>query len=79
MEVEIERLNEAGEVVETATGTVREIRHGFCFLEGEAEGPYCLADDAHAGYWQCYPESQERLSAKSVAACRDKMPTLVPT
>lgn len=81
LEVDIEILNESGEVVETVTATVREVRDNFCFTTGEVEGPYCLVKglDHEAGYFQCDGQSQERLSAKSVEACLSFMIPRVST
>lgn len=70
LDVEIEYLDEAGNVTKTITRTVRQVRDNLVFLYDKHEGPYCIGGDECDGFWCCDPTSRERLSKKSADACR---------
>ena len=70
-QVEVERFDEEGEVLEVLTFPVREVRNGFVFVEdGGFGGPYCLKD----GYYCCSMEPGLRLTQDSLKACQTAAP-----
>jgi len=73
--------------VEEVSLPVESVRNGMAFLDGGSRfgaeyGPFCLGDDEpghQSGAFQCQAHpSGERLSAESVAQCREWLRLVAP-